>query len=88
MGIYPKNVKEIRYYKDEKLYANLEYSSMRDSIKFSCPEEKINLIFTSKEKEKIEFFWDNLAKKSLDKELENLNNILEKMKSKFEFEKL
>jgi len=83
MEIYPKEINEVRYYKGEIPYANFEYNTLKDSITFNCPEKKMKILFNSENPKDIQNFWDNLARNSSDRQLKNLNKILEEMKEKF-----
>ena len=79
-------VNEIRYLDNEKNpYAVLEYSLLSSIIKVTNNRsDSPPITFVSKDSpNKMEEFWNQLVKSSLDKKLKNLNEVIDEMKKEF-----
>ncbi len=79
-------VNEIKYLDNEKNpYAVLEYSLLSSIIKVTNNRsDSPPITFVSKDSpNKMEEFWNQLVKSSLDKKLKNLNEVIDEMKKEF-----
>lgn len=85
MEVYTKQTGTINFYKErsKEIYAVLKYNYSNNSIKFSCPEKKKEIVFEAKDSLETKTFWNKLIESS-DSELTKLNEILDEMKNIFQ----